>query len=398
MQMSGNKTQSTKIHRHLWLYKQRGSRCWYARVYLGGTSKAKTTGTSDERLATEKAEAFFQERLLLHGLGLGDLSTSSDGLRSRRFDKIADDWLKGKKGTVSEKEWRNFRNLLTAANGPGFHFNRCDIGDITTDKLRSYLQAAEERSTTGKLSPHTLKKHLSLISGILRLAAERRLIPAVPPMPKVPTKDVPRSWFTRDEYKALLRTARQLASESEGSNADTWNELADWIGFMVNCFLRPSEWPDLRHRHIVVREGQHPHLEITVMKGKTGVRVARSMPSAIKHYRRIAARTGDDLDGFVFKPLYHNRETAQQKMRDSFEALLKAAGLTHDRFGRKRTAYSLRHSALMFRILNGDNVDLLALAKNAGTGIPMLERFYLSHLDPAMKLANLQSFKRRPVA
>lgn len=177
--------------------------------------------------------------------------------------------------------------------------------------------------------------------------------------------------------------------------AQIWLELADWIAFMVNCFLRPSEWPYIRHRHVIVHRGEHPHLEITLLKGKTGQRIVWSMPSAVRIYDRIVARNGSDPDQFLFKPQYQNRDTAQQKMRQAFEALLDQTGLAYDRFGNKRVAYSLRHSALMFRLLKGDNVDLLALAKNAGTSIQMLERFYLSHLGPAMKLANLQSFKRR---
>lgn len=179
------------------------------------------------------------------------------------------------------------------------------------------------------------------------------------------------------------------------NDPNAWLELADWIAFMVNCFLRPSEWPSLRHRHVVVHRGEHPHLELTVPQGKTGRRTVYSMPRGVRIYDRIVARCGSDPDKFLFKPQYANRDTAQQKMRQAFEALLSETGLAYDRFGRKRVAYSLRHSSLMFRLLKGDNVDLLALAKNAGTSIQMLERFYLSHLGPAMKLANLQSFKPR---
>lgn len=182
------------------------------------------------------------------------------------------------------------------------------------------------------------------------------------------------------------------------ADAEWWLELADWIAFMVNCFLRPSEWPYIRQGDIIVHRGHCAHLEITVLRGKTGQRIVWSMPSAVRIYDRIVARNGSAPDRFLFKPQYQNRDTAQQKMRQSFEALLDHTGLAYDRFGNKRVAYSLRHSALMFRLLKGDNVDLLALAKNAGTSIQMLERFYLSHLGPAMKLANLQSFKRPPGA
>jgi hypothetical protein len=96
---------------------------------------------------------------------------------------------------------------------------------------------------------------------------------------------------------------------------------------------------------------------------------------------------------YLFKNRYTNRETAKERMDDSFKALLKECHSEFDEFGNKRTIYSLRHTALMLRLLHGNNVDLLMLARNAGTSVDQLERFYLSHTDPAMKVENLQSCK-----
>jgi hypothetical protein len=49
----------------------------------------------------------------------------------------------------------------------------------------------------------------------------------------------------------------------------------------------------------------------------------------------------------------------------------------------------------MLRFLEGDNVDLMLLARNAGTSVQQLQRFYLSHIEPEMKLDNLLSVKKR---
>ena len=88
--------------------------------------------------------------------------------------------------------------------------------------------------------------------------------------------------------------------------------------------------------------------------------------------------------------------SAYERMRDSFEKLLEETGLAEDQYGRKRVIYSLRHTALMLRLLNGDNVDHLMLARNAGTSVNQLERFYLSHVEATMKVGNLQSFRAQP--
>ena len=67
------------------------------------------------------------------------------------------------------------------------------------------------------------------------------------------------------------------------------------------------------------------------------------------------------------------------------------------RHERARTVSFIRHTALMSRLIDGENVDLLMLARNAGTSVDQLERFYLSHADPAMKVGNLHSLKPQPV-
>ena len=69
------------------------------------------------------------------------------------------------------------------------------------------------------------------------------------------------------------------------------------------------------------------------------------------------------------------------------------AGLKKDARGRARTLYSLRHTALMFRLLKGDNVDIFLMARNALTSVDQLERFYLSHVESRTKIENLQSFR-----
>ena len=165
---------------------------------------------------------------------------------------------------------------------------------------------------------------------------------------------------------------------------------------MVGTFLRPSEWKDLRQKDVRIVDGEHRYLLITVTKGKTRPRQVVSMPSVIRIYQSILKRDGVDPERHIFKARYRNRTTAYERMRDSFEALLEETGLANDQFGRKRVIYSLRHTALMLRLLNGDNVDHLMLARNAGTSVNQLERFYLSHVEATMKVANLQSFRVQP--
>ncbi len=49
---------------------------------------------------------------------------------------------------------------------------------------------------------------------------------------------------------------------------------------------------------------------------------------------------------------------------------------SRDRYGRKFTIYSLRHTYFTFQIFHGNNASLIEIAKNGGTSIKMLEDTY----------------------
>ena len=61
--------------------------------------------------------------------------------------------------------------------------------------------------------------------------------------------------------------------------------------------------------------------------------------------------------------------------------------------GQNRTLYSLRHSAMTFRLLYGRRVDLLTLARNARTSVEMVEKFYSSNLSAEMNIDLLQGLR-----
>lgn len=410
----GSKTEAILIRRGLSLYKQplakgRGSPNWYARVYLPIAGKAihtKSTGTSDLKDARKFAESFWADCHLLSRTADGTLPLPSGKATNikMRFDHIGEQWIKLKEQEAGKdkrllRAVRDIKQSFYAKNGLATFFGRMDVSAITTDKARDYLRFAVEHSNKDVLASSTQKGRLVVLNQILKHAYEKRLLSQVPMMPKVKKVDNPRPWFTLEEYHQLrrgaLRLARVAQKENDEAQATRWKELNDFIVFMVNTFLRPSEWPAIKNRHVSIEgEGLTRHLNIAITEGKTRKRYARSMPRAVAVYERIVARNGKESDTFLFKTQYLNRTTAQEKMRDAFEALLNKTGLALDAFENKRTTYSLRHSSLMFRLLYGDNVDLLVLAKNASTSVDQLQRFYLSHLDPGMKLANLQSFKK----
>ena len=64
--------------------------------------------------------------------------------------------------------------------------------------------------------------------------------------------------------------------------------------------------------------------------------------------------------------------------RRVFRTLLEKLDLKDDREGRPKTFYSLRHTYISFRLLEGANV--LQLAWNCRTSVEMIEKYYVSHI------------------
>jgi len=384
---------------------------WYSWVYLpkgmGKEYDVRTTGTSDQRLAIKKAQDHWAEvQLALKGNPGQPLSLRNRIDPEFRFDRIAEarlELLKAEAGSDPKllRHLKDEEHIYFARNGLAKFFGRMNVRDITTQKIRDFLDFHVKNSLKGKLAQSSKKRTLVSLNQHLKHAFERQLIPVLPLMPKVKLKQTPRPWVNKKEYRTLYEKARVFARESQKAGDldgfNSWMEMADFVVFVVNSFLRPSEWQGLRHRDVKIVVGtspeDRPHLEIAVINGKTGERFTRTMPRAYEVYERMIARSGNDPDAFLFKAQYTNRQTATERMRDQFDILLKATSLKYDALGVSRTVGSLRHSSLMFRLLEGDGVDHHLLAKNAGTSVGMLERFYLSHAEVSMKIDNLHSFK-----
>jgi len=175
------------------------------------------------------------------------------------------------------------------------------------------------------------------------------------------------------------------------------DELYDFILFMVHSFLRPteSEIYSLTHRDIAMADNPK-RLIITIRKGKTGHRISNTMPAAVSVYNRIKMRHQGYKNGdCLFLTAYKNRASPTRIMQRQFNALLERCHLKEDRYSKAvHTVYSLRHTAICMRIiLSKGQVNIFNLAKNAGTSVDQIERFYARNLPLSKEMAiNLQSF------
>ena len=68
-----------------------------------------------------------------------------------------------------------------------------------------------------------------------------------------------------------------------------------------------------------------------------------------------------------------------------FNRILAKAKLKADRDGKPRTAYSLRHTYICLRLMEG--ADIYQIAKNCRTSVEMIEKHYAAHIKNTLDAA-----------
>ena len=271
-----------------------------------------------------------------------------------------------------------------------------------------------QRLTQERVSSITLSQYLVIVRKVLKLALSRKWLHEMPEIPSIQIDNKPRSAFTLDQYRKLLRCSKRLEREGveaprikmgEGTRERFWitpryrtlpPDMYWLITFMVNSFVRPSDIKVLKHGHVEVVRGAHDYLRLTMPATKKHDKPIVTLRPAVRVYAALYARAQTQgtasAEDYVFLPQEPNREHALALFNFWLKWVLRQAGLTlTDNHGQARTLYSLRHTALTFRLLYGQGIDMLTLARNARTSVNMIERFYASTLTGEMNVAMLQS-------
>jgi integrase len=76
-----------------------------------------------------------------------------------------------------------------------------------------------------------------------------------------------------------------------------------------------------------------------------------------------------------------------------FNNLLERVGLKIDRDGKARTAYSLRHTYICMRLMEG--ADIYQVAKNCRTSVEMIEKHYAIHLKNTLDAAAINVVRKK---
>ena len=285
------------------------------------------------------------------------------------------------------------------------HFGGTDIRQVQTRDYMTFMDGLSK--SRPDLSLSTLNMLSATLRNVLKVARHAGVIDHIPETPRVRQKDKPRPFFrfhplvakNKDAYQKLLATAKEMAAQKVAVKKAgvITTELYDLILFVAHSFVRPTttELYALRHEDIAVADNPR-RLLVTVRKGKTGARIANTMQAAVSVFERVRKRYPNaKSDDYLFLPQYLERQTAARRIARQFNAVLAKAGIKQDPFTKTdHSVYSLRHTSICMRIiLSHGKVNIFNLAKNAGTSVEQIERFYAKNLPLSSEMAkNLQVF------
>lgn len=390
------------------IFRIAGSKYWQVRIFSHGRYIGKSLKTTDVHEAHVLAKNFYNE-LVMRGQVDVLVLPEGDALLIMRKNQyllhdLIEEILQRELERVARDEIKKESWLMTKIRLEGlvFDFLRLKpLRSINTKTVQDFVQFLTEKNLAGS----TILGYLAHFRKLLKLLFVRGVISQMPLFPPVKLQLNSRGAFTVTEYKLILQKSKELTRTTYTDwppGKRIWIhatyhtmpiEMNGLIRFMVYTFVRPGDVRQLQHKHIEIIKGQFNYLRLTLPEVKRHKAPIVSLPPAVRIYERLLARQKAQgfgrPDDYVFFPEEPNRRRMLDIIGWLFNWILKDLGIKQGPHGAMRSLYSLRHTAITFRLIFGGNIDLLTLARNARTSVEMIEKFYASTLSAEMNIALL---------
>jgi integrase len=389
-----------KVH----IYRRENSSQWQCSTYLAGKRRRRSTKEDSLSRAKEVAEDWYLE--LRGKFRTGELKAEK---KEKTYSDAAAQFLREyeiitqgqrNKGYVEGKHWRTRIHLLP-------FFGDMGLSEITGGTVQEYRIHRLEKAMAKRGKPparNTIHQEIVTLRQTLKTAVRHGWLTHLPDLSEpygASSKISHRAWFSPEDYKKLYEATRKRAQKPLKARYKWESEqLHDYVLFMVNTGLRPDEASRLQFRDVAIVEDEASEetiLEIEV-RGKRGVGFCKSMTGAVRPFERLKAR---NVARAAEAAIAENGTTKVQTKRSSepnptdslfpkthrdlLKSVLVEEGLKLDRDGRSRTAYSLRHTYICLRLMEG--ADIYQIAKNCRTSVEMIEKYYAAHIKTNLDAA-----------
>jgi integrase len=394
------------------VYKRENSRYWQCSAFIA--DKNHRTSTREDSLAKAKdfAEDWYLELRGMHKRG-------EIVKNEKTFQQAADLFLREYE-IITEGD----RNPIYV-EGHGIRlrayllpfFGKKGLSEIMPGTLQEYrIYRREIAMKKWKKPParNTIHQEIVTLRQVLKTAYRHRWITHLPDLSepyKTKGKLSRRAWFSPEEYKRLYEATGERAKNPK-RNRWSWEceQLHDYVLLMANTGLRPDEAARLEFRDVQIVDDaatRETILEIDV-RGKRGVGYCKSMPGAVYPLKRLRKRNIEHRNQQAEAAARKEGLTTWQrftepaptdrlfpkKHNELFNNILDELELKTDRDGKRRTAYSLRHTYICMRLMEG--ADIYQVAKNCRTSVEMIQKNYAAHIKTMIDASALNVRKPKP--
>jgi integrase len=370
-----------KVH----VYRRENSSHWQCATYIAGRNRR--VSTKEESLA--KAKDFAEDWFLQ----LRGKARAGELLSEKTFADAAAQFER--EYQIITEGQRNAQYVKGHSTRLRLHlipfFGNMGLSQISPGQIQEYRIHRHEETVKAKGKPparNTMHQEIVVLRQTLKTAVRHRWLDRLPDLSepyRASGKISHRAWFSPEEYKQLYEATRERARHPKNARYKWESEqLHDYVLFMANTGMRPDEANRLEYRDVKIVEDEGSKetiLEIEV-RGKRGVGYCKSTSGAVRPFQRLVERNKPQPTDRVF-PKPH---------RELFNTILDEEGLKKDREGQHRTAYSLRHTYICLRLMEG--ADIYQIAKNCRTSVEMIEKYYASHLKNSLD-ASAINIKRK---
>lgn len=379
-----------------YVFKRPNSRYWYCAAFWRGHNYRASTKETFLHEAIHFAEEWYFD--LRGKASVGVLEKPAK--KEITFREVADQFIKEytviTEGQRSPAWVRGHNDRLRVHLLP--FLGDLPISQVTGGKVQEYrvhrMTPLTEKNPNAKdnrpfkegeiPAPKTLHNEIVTLRQVLKTAVRHGFIASIPDVSKpykLSGKVSHRPWFSPAEYTQLYKATRKNAKEAYPQFKWAAEQLHDYVLFMGNTGLRPDEVKNLQHRDIEIVEDAATGERILVIevRGKRGVGYCKSTAGAVRPYERLLERAKPEKDalGNLRYPEPMDKVFPGSHIT-MFRSVLDRENLRTDRDGKTRTSYSLRHTYICMRLLEG--ADIYQIAKNCRTSVEMIEKHYAAHL------------------
>jgi integrase len=306
-------------------------------------------------------------------------------LKSPSFSKVVDEFI-GDSDFIFKERSEQYKkgNVLICKKHLVPYYDKTPIDQITEDMMSNFISEQIRKNTFSNI---TLRHFQTVMKKVMEFGRRRGYLNQIPPIPKPPLKINSRSDFSKDEWKRLYEYMRDWIKHPNNRVSRQRFYTQQYILILGNSGIRcGTELRSIRWSNISTTKDLLGDERVVIsVKGKTDRRDVVCNAGIERYLQRLWEFRSKELGHSPNKSehiLVNPNGKAIQSYKGSFNSLLDKVKLSFDNEGKKRSPYSLRHTYITMRLMEGVNV--YQLSSNVGTSVEMIENYYghLLNRDP----------------